>query len=62
MKVLSWNVNSIRVRRDQLLSVVKKENPDIICLQEIKTVDDCFPKDELEKKRVFYLYQRYSII
>ena len=53
MKVLSWNVNSIRVRRDQLLSVVKKENPDIICLQEIKTVDDCFPKDELEKKGYF---------
>ena len=29
MKILSWNVNSIRVRKNQLLSVIKKENPDI---------------------------------
>ncbi len=36
MKVLSWNVNSIRVRKDQLLFVIKEENPDIICLQETK--------------------------
>ena len=53
MKVLSWNVNSIRVRKDQLLSLIKKENPDIICLQETKTIDDCFPKDVLEKKGYF---------
>ena len=44
MKVFSWNVNSIRVRKDQLLSLIKKEDPDIICLQETKAVDDCFPK------------------
>ena len=40
MKILSWNVNSIRVRKDQLLSVIKKENPDIICLQETKTMEE----------------------
>ena len=53
MKVLSWNVNSIRVRKDQLLSVIKKENPDIICLQETKTNDNSFPKDVLEKNGYF---------
>ena len=53
MKILSWNVNSIRVRKNQLLYVIKKENPDIICLQETKTIDDCFPKDVLEKKGYF---------
>ena len=53
MKVLSWNVNSIRVRKDQLLSVIKKENPDIICLQETKTINDLFPKKTLEKKGYF---------
>ena len=53
MKVLSWNVNSIRVRKDQLFSVIKKENPDIICLQETKTNDDSFPKDVLEKNGYF---------
>ena len=39
MKILSWNVNSIRVRKNQLLYVIKKENPDIICLQETKTIE-----------------------
>tara|TARA_B100000674_G_scaffold221830_1_gene181876 strand:+ start:226 stop:1008 length:783 start_codon:yes stop_codon:yes gene_type:complete len=53
MKVLSWNVNSIRVRKDQLFSVVKKENPDFICLQETKTVDNHFPREILEKKGYF---------
>ena len=53
MKVLSWNVNSIRVRKDQLLSIIKKENPDIICLQETKTMDNNFPKEILEKKGYF---------
>ena len=53
MKILSWNVNSVRVRKNQLLYVIKKENPDIICLQETKTIDDCFPKDVLEKKGYF---------
>ena len=62
MKVISWNVNSIRVRKDQLLSLIKKENPDIICLQETKTIDDCFPKDVLKKKRLFCLYKWHSVI
>ena len=55
MKILSWNVNSIRVRKNQLLSVIKKENPDIICLQETKTIDDCFPRDVLEKKVTLFI-------
>ena len=62
MKVLSWNVNSIRVRKDQLLSVIKKEDPDIICLQETKTIDDCFLKDVLEKKGYFVYVKWHSII
>ena len=53
MKILSWNVNSVRVRKNQLLYVIKKENPDIICLQETKTNDDSFPKDVLEKNGYF---------
>ena len=53
MKVLSWNVNSIRVRKDQLLSVINKESPDIVCLQETKTINDLFPRETLEKKGYF---------
>ena len=53
MKILSWNVNSIRIRKDQLLSVIKIEDPDIICLQETKTMDTHFPREILEKKGYF---------
>ena len=37
MKIISWNVNSIRIRKHQLLELIKKENPDFVCLQEIKS-------------------------
>ena len=60
MKVLSWNVNSIRVRKDQLLSVIKKENPDIICLQETKTINNLFPKETLEK-RGYFVYVAFYV-
>ena len=43
MKIISWNVNSIRIRKHQLLELIKKENPDFVCLQEIKSSNDAFP-------------------
>ncbi len=43
IKVASWNVNSIRARKDQVNSWLKRESPDIVCLQETKVKDDSFP-------------------
>jgi len=43
MKIATWNVNSIRVRLPQVLEWLKKENPDVLCLQEIKIADEDFP-------------------
>jgi len=38
MKIISWNVNGIRANiKKGFLNFVKKENPDILCLQETKT-------------------------
>ena len=48
MKVLTWNVNSIRMRLHQLLNLIKSESPDVICLQETKVSNDAFPKQEIE--------------
>ena len=62
MKVLSWNVNSIRVRKDQLLSVIKKEDPDIVCLQETKTMDNHFPREMLEKGVILFMLMEFSHI
>ncbi len=43
MKVATLNVNSIRARLDIVLEWMKKESPDVLCVQETKVVDDDFP-------------------
>ena len=45
MKIASWNVNSIRVRLQQVLDWLEAEQPDVIGLQEIKVPDDAFPAE-----------------
>jgi exodeoxyribonuclease III len=36
MKIATWNVNGIRARYSQFLEWIGKEQPDVVCLQEIK--------------------------
>ena len=43
MKILSWNINSVRLRQSSLKRLLKREEPDVVCLQETKVVDDLFP-------------------
>jgi exodeoxyribonuclease III len=43
MKIATWNVNSIKARLENALSWLKQENPDIVCLQELKCEDHAFP-------------------
>lgn len=47
MKVVSFNVNSIRVRLHQLEAVIKTYQPDVIGLQETKVPDEEFPVEEV---------------
>lgn len=47
MKVATWNVNSIRARLDRLVAFLERHDPDVVCLQETKVVDDAFPADVL---------------
>jgi exodeoxyribonuclease-3 len=48
MRIATWNVNSIRQRMDSLQAWLKERNPDIVCLQEIKCMDEAFPREPLE--------------
>ena len=48
MKIATWNVNSLKVRLTQVLDWLKKEQPDILALQETKTPDEKFPLAEIE--------------
>ena len=45
MKIISWNVNSVRARLENVLNYIKDSNPDILLLQEIKTQKETFPID-----------------
>ncbi len=48
MKLATWNVNSIRARLPRVLEWLETRRPDIVCLQEIKCLDEQFPREPIE--------------
>ena len=48
MKIATWNVNSIKARLPNVLDWLRTAQPDVMLLQEIKTVDENFPAMEIE--------------
>ncbi|MDG2319522.1 MAG: exodeoxyribonuclease III [Rhodospirillaceae bacterium] len=48
IKIATWNVNSIKARLPNALAWLKEFAPDVVLLQEIKTVDEGFPRMEIE--------------
>ncbi len=49
MKIASWNINGIKARMETARTWLKGASPDIACLQEIKCVDEAFPKEVFEE-------------
>jgi len=49
MKIISWNVNSVRARIENLLNYIKDSKPDILFLQEIKTQNENFPSNTFKE-------------
>jgi exodeoxyribonuclease-3 len=49
LKIASWNINSVRARLDIVERFLREEQPDVLCLQETKVVDDIFPADGFRK-------------
>jgi len=43
LRLVTWNVNSVRARLSHVEQFVKENNPDILCLQETKVTDNEFP-------------------
>ena len=43
MKIATWNVNGVRAREAQLQEFIAREQPDVLCLQEIKAAIDQLP-------------------
>ena len=49
MIISSWNVNSVRARISNIQEYLKKYSPDVVLLQEIKTQDETYPFENIEK-------------
>jgi len=48
MRIATWNVNSVKQRLDHLVKWLGTEQPDLVCLQETKCVDEAFPREPIE--------------
>ena len=49
LKIVSWNINSVRLRVGLVEKLVKQARPDILCLQETKCPNDVFPEKTVRK-------------
>ncbi len=49
MRIVTWNINSVRLRRDLIERVATWLHPDVICLQETKSPDEHFPREAFER-------------
>ena len=49
MQIATWNINGVKARIDGLTRWLEEASPDVVCLQEIKSVDEAFPAAEIER-------------
>lgn len=47
--IATWNINSVRLRIDQVERFLVREAPDVLCLQEIKCAEAAFPRAVFER-------------
>jgi exodeoxyribonuclease-3 len=48
MRIATWNINGVKARMGAMLKWLAEASPDVVCLQEIKSVDEEFPRLEIE--------------
>lgn len=61
--IVTWNINSIRARLPRVLDFCRRQQPDILCLQELKCQDDNFPVAEFAElgyQTVTYGQKQYN--
>ncbi|MCH9670657.1 MAG: exodeoxyribonuclease III [Gammaproteobacteria bacterium] len=56
MKIASWNVNSLKVRLPHVLQWLDEAKPDVLGLQETKTIDEKFPEAEISEAGYHVVY------
>src|SRR5690606_27350776 len=55
LRIVTWNINSVRLRIDQVSRFVSEYAPDVLCLQEIKCTEDQFPRQAFIEMGMPYL-------
>ena len=58
MRLVTWNINSVRLRIGLVKRLTEEAAPDVLCLQETKTQDEFFPVEAL--KEMGYVHQHFS--
>ncbi|HEU0045204.1 exodeoxyribonuclease III [Sphingomonas sp.] len=48
MKLVTYNVNGIKARLPRLIEYLTEQQPDVVCLQELKSSDETFPQADIE--------------
>jgi exodeoxyribonuclease-3 len=48
MRIATWNINGVKARIEALIAWLQETSPDLVGLQEIKSVDEGFPRLEIE--------------
>ena len=49
VSIATWNINSVRLRINLVERLLAEEKPDVLCLQEIKCINDAFPWKDVRK-------------
>ena len=55
LKIVSWNINSVRLRAPNVAAFVEEEQPDVVCLQETKCQDGEFPEKAFKEMELPHL-------
>ena len=55
MKIASFNINGIKARIEALPRWLEAAKPDVVCLQEIKSQDDSFPREIFEDLSLIHI-------
>lgn len=48
VSIATWNINSVRLRAEQVVRFLQEQGPDVLCLQEIKCAEHLFPHEVFE--------------
>ena len=55
LKIATWNVNGVRARAQQIIEWLEREQPDVVCLQEVKASPEHVPQ-ELQRLPHYFCY------